>query len=209
MFKRIFSSLPGGRKSDASDSLPSPDLSRIFPHMRVEPAADETDEAPAVETEVMAAEEIDDRADQDDAFDMPEFDDDDMFDEAPARAETPEVPEGFDAAQWLQRDVGALNDAFEMFTFAPNRSSYVQELYRAAHNLRGTAEPCGAPVIARLAASLCDLVDGRSGLDGDVALVNLHVQAIRAAEMAGNAADPLADAVCVALEDQVRTKTAI
>lgn len=207
MFKRIFSALSGGRKSDASDSIPAPDLSRIFPHMRVEPATDKTDAAPAVETETPVAAEIDGQVDHDDVVET-DFDEDDVFEDAPAAADASDVPEGFDPKQWLQRDVTALNEAFEMFTFAPNRASYVQELYRAAHNLRGTAEPCGAPVVARLAASLCDLVDGRSALDGDVALVNLHVQAIRAAEVAGAAADPLADSVCVALEDQVRTKTA-
>lgn len=193
MLKRILSALPIGPKVDDGDNVPTPDISRVFPDKR---AGNET-----IPDEDVA---------RDDAASAP----------LPgAAADTPDEPAEADAAStavdaepeidpeaWLAGDVATLETAFEQFSQAPNKADLVNALYRAAHNLRGTAEPCGAPVVARLSGSLSALLVGRKTLEGDIALVNLHVKAIRAAQAAGDAADPLADAVCVALEDQVHAR---
>ena len=83
-------------------------------------------------------------------------------------------------------------------------------VFTAAHNIKGAANSYGYPAIARLCGSLSRLLsDTRPGENS--ALINLHVEACRAAFNSigqGSDAQSIADAVCEALEKRVALKVA-
>ncbi|MEL6955833.1 MAG: hypothetical protein AAFO88_04255 [Pseudomonadota bacterium] len=151
---------------------------------------------PAPEKAVVAAE-----APQPSASDAPAIVSNDDTREAPSEAER---------AAWLERDVVAVKEAFDTYTQRVASPDARRAVFIASHNLRGTATPFGNPVLERLAGSLCTLLEKTSADEPVVALANLHVEAMRAALVAGPgaASDELAQSVCVALEDQVKSKTA-
>jgi hypothetical protein len=123
---------------------------------------------------------------------------------APAPGE-PVAEKELDPIAWLERDVATLSEAFDTFAHRVSSADARRQLFIASHNLRGTATPLGNPVLERLAASLCKLLEETNDRAPVIALANLHVGAMRAALVAGSgsASDELAQAVCVALEDQV------
>lgn len=108
---------------------------------------------------------------------------------------------------WLSADVSALQDALAAFREEPNTPTKRRALFLCAHNLRGAAEPLGNPDVARLATSLCRLVESCGSAESDLNLANLHVRAIGAAA-AGEDGSDVSSAVCVALEDSVRNRRA-
>ena len=108
---------------------------------------------------------------------------------------------------WLSADVSALRDALAAFRQEPNRPATRRTLFLCAHNLRGAAEPLGNPDVARLATSLCRLIESCGSAESDLNLANLHVRAIGAAA-AGEDGSDASSAVCVALEDSVRNRRA-
>lgn len=80
-------------------------------------------------------------------------------------------------SDWLNADVGNLGGARDALAAAANNDTR-SALYRAAHDLRGQALTFEYPLVARVATSLCSLLDG---VDGTVPLnlVDAHVNAIR------------------------------
>ena len=84
---------------------------------------------------------------------------------------------------------------------------HLLEVARVSHNLKGMATTYGHPAVSRLASSLCTLLESGRANDQH-ALINLHVEACRAAYLEGKAsnegADQVAQSVCVALETQVK-----
>lgn len=78
---------------------------------------------------------------------------------------------------WINADVGNLGAARDAFAAAPSAETH-GALYRAAHDLRGQALTFEYPLVARVAASLCSLLDG-AGATVPLALVDAHVNAIR------------------------------
>lgn len=185
------------REKKIETEIPTPDLSRVLPHLRKTretPVA----KAPEPTPEPAPAPEIEEDAD---LFDPEEED-------APPSAQTP--PEDFDVRGWIERDVAALQSAFTTYVQRPGRQEFHRQLFLAAHNLRGAAIPYGRPTIERIAGSLCQLLEGTDAQAPIVAIVKLHVDAIRAAANLpeGSAQKELADTVCIALEDQVRARLA-
>lgn len=77
---------------------------------------------------------------------------------------------------WINADVTRLVEARDKFDNACN-SDTRSDLYRAGHDLRGQALTFGYPLVARMASSLCKLLDGETGTV-PLALVDAHVQAI-------------------------------
>ena len=108
-------------------------------------------------------------------------------------------------SSWLSADVSALQDALAAFREEPNTPTNRRALFLCAHNLRGAAEPLGNPDVARLATSLCRLIESCGSAESDLNLANLHVCAIGAAA-AGEDGSDASTAVCVALEDSVRNR---
>jgi chemotaxis protein histidine kinase CheA len=111
---------------------------------------------------------------------------------------------------WVNADVEKLGQCRD--GFARNPSADAQgELYRAGHDLKGQALTFGYPLAARVASSLCKLLDGQQGASL-LTLIDAHVDAIRvivhqnikdgadavaitlAAELEGRVADTLAAA---------------
>lgn len=80
---------------------------------------------------------------------------------------------------WLAADVARLGECRDVFAGNPSISAR-QDLFRAAHDLKGQAETFEYPMIARIAASLTQLMDGTQA-SGEIALglVDAHVAAIR------------------------------
>lgn len=80
-------------------------------------------------------------------------------------------------SDWINTDVGNLGEARDAFAAAVSGDTR-SALYRAAHDLRGQALTFEYPLVARVATSLCSLLDG---VDDAVplTLVDAHVNAIR------------------------------
>ena len=187
MLSSLFKSF---REKKSEAEIPTPDLSRVLPHLRkseharVETVSPEPGPAP-----------------------QPDIDED-LFDaevDAPA-VEEPE--EAFDATAWIERDVNALNAAFQAYSERPNHQETHRQLFLAAHNLRGAATPYGRPTMERIAGSLCELLEKVDSQEPIIAIVKLHVDAVRASSSLpeGSAQEELSKAVCIALEDQVKAR---
>jgi hypothetical protein len=123
-----------------------------------------------------------------------------------------EMPESmatqFDA--WMRRDLDVLRATWAEVQLPGATADDYRRLYTAAHNITGAAPSYGFPAVSRLSQSLCLLLSRTSpGENGP--LINLHVEACRAAIAAGaqgEASHSVADAVCDALERRVNAKLA-
>ena len=111
---------------------------------------------------------------------------------------------------WMQMDMDRLTEAWLKAQEQNAGQSEYRELHTCAHNIRGVAGSYGYPAISRLCGSLCTLLsESRPG--ENMALINLHVEACRAAHTSigrGDSAQSVANAVCDALEERVALKTA-
>ncbi len=124
-----------------------------------------------------------------------------------ARADNSErtPPAGED---WLQADLAALREAADAFLAETGDERDRRALFLIAHNMRGAAGAYGFPVIERITASLCQMLEHDNDPHAAGALIHLHVEACRAAAKhnSARASVDLADAVCTALEDQVSAR---
>lgn len=131
---------------------------------------------------------------------------DSLADEAERAVEN--LSEQFEA--WMRRDLESLRDTWAAAQLADATAEEYRRLYTAAHNITGAAPAYGYPAVARLSRSLCLLLSQTRPGD-NAPLINLHVEACRAAIAAGpegDASHSVADAVCDALERRVNTKLA-
>ena len=80
---------------------------------------------------------------------------------------------------WIGDDVDSLRAARDAFAKEPSQASRAL-LFRACHDIRGQAATFEFPMIARIAASLCKLIDALPAPeDIPLALVDAHVTAVR------------------------------
>ncbi len=108
---------------------------------------------------------------------------------------------------WKRRDLDLLQTSWQACCDEPDTEEHVSTFRSALHNLHGASGAYGGGALTRLTGSLHELVSRIEDIQADAALINLHVQACRAAGLAdGEGADEVADAVCDALEDQVLTR---
>lgn len=111
---------------------------------------------------------------------------------------------------WMRRDLDALRYAWADAQLPEATAEDYRRLYTCAHNITGAAPSYGYPAVSRLSKSLCLLLSHTKPGE-NAPLINLHVEACRAAIAAGPAGDAshsVADAVCDALERRVATKLA-
>jgi HPt (histidine-containing phosphotransfer) domain-containing protein len=111
---------------------------------------------------------------------------------------------------WMRRDLETLRDAWAGAQTTEASAEEYRRLYTAAHNITGAAPSYGFPAVARLSKSLCLLLS-QTRPGENAPLINLHVEACRAAIAAGpegDASHSVADAVCDALERRVATRLA-
>jgi HPt (histidine-containing phosphotransfer) domain-containing protein len=109
---------------------------------------------------------------------------------------------------WMRRDLEVLRDTWVKAQQSSAMAEDYRRLYTAAHNISGAAPSYGFPAVARLGRSLCALLSHTKPGE-NTPLINLHVEACRAAIAAGaegEASHSVADAVCDALERRVATK---
>jgi HPt (histidine-containing phosphotransfer) domain-containing protein len=111
---------------------------------------------------------------------------------------------------WMRGDLDELVRTWHLAREPGATAEQYREVFTAAHNIKGAANSYGYPAIARLCGSLSRLLsDTRPGENS--ALINLHVEACRAAFNSigqGSDAQSIADAVCEALEERVALKVA-
>lgn len=103
---------------------------------------------------------------------------------------------------WLENDVDRFILSWNDLKGAPSDQIKAKHFFLTAHNLKGTAGTFGKPTISRLCKSLCQLLK-RDHIPDDLALINLHVKACKAAMAHQKGAPEIANAVCKALELQV------
>lgn len=111
---------------------------------------------------------------------------------------------------WMRDDLENLRDAWTVVRANETSADAYRALYTCAHNIRGAASSYGFPAVSRLCGSLCTLLgETKPGENG--ALINLHIEACRAAVATGpqgEGSESVADAVCDALEHKVAEKVA-
>jgi|HubBroStandDraft_5_1064220.scaffolds.fasta_scaffold305687_2 hypothetical protein len=78
---------------------------------------------------------------------------------------------------WIAADVQALQTSRDAFLADPSAECR-SDLYRASHDLRGQARTFEFPLVERVAASLCRLLDAPAAVTAPH-LVDAHVGAIR------------------------------
>lgn len=109
---------------------------------------------------------------------------------------------------WMRRDLESLRTNWAEAQKAEATAEDYRRLYTAAHNITGAAPSYGFPAVARLSKSLCLLLS-QTRPGENAPLINLHVEACRAAIAAGpegDAGHSVADAVCDALERRVAAR---
>lgn len=83
-----------------------------------------------------------------------------------------------DFQNWIGDDVEKLAAARD--AFAKGRDAVARDtLFRSSHDLKGQGQTFGFPFVARVAASLCKLLDGVTSDEIPVGLLDAHVDAIR------------------------------
>lgn len=105
---------------------------------------------------------------------------------------------------WINGDVAALVEACDAYKAADTADTR-DALYRASHDLRGQALTFGFPLVARVATSLCKMLDGHN-LSVPLNLIDAHVSAIRVIvkQNITDLADPLANTLAAELDTRVK-----
>jgi chemotaxis protein histidine kinase CheA len=84
--------------------------------------------------------------------------------------------------QWLQDEVNKLETARETIRAEGVTKASMDALFTRAHDLKGLGATYEYPLVTRIAGSLCKLLgEGEGRVNTPMALVDAHVQAIRAA----------------------------
>jgi len=111
---------------------------------------------------------------------------------------------------WMMSDLEELYSAWQIAQQSDATAEDYRAVFTVAHNIKGAANAYGYPAIARLGGSLSRLLtETRPGENS--ALINLHVEACRAAFTSigqGNDGHSIAEAVCEALEERVEKRVA-
>lgn len=109
-------------------------------------------------------------------------------------------------SQWLQDEVVKLESARARIKADGLTPETMESLYLRAHDLKGLGATYEFPLITRIAASLCRLIDDKTKrLDAPMALVDGHIDAIKAAVRDGIKTDdhPVGKALIHELERRV------
>ncbi|MDB5457689.1 MAG: Hpt protein, partial [Caulobacter sp.] len=85
-------------------------------------------------------------------------------------------------AQWLQDEITKLDAARQRVRVEGHTVQTGEHLYLCAHDLKGLGATYEFPLVTRLAASLCRLIDDPdTRLQAPMFLVDAHIDAIKAA----------------------------
>lgn len=109
-------------------------------------------------------------------------------------------------AQWLQDEIDKLDASRAAVTAQGMTAATAEGLYLRAHDLKGLGTTYEYPIITRIAASLCKLLDEPAKrADAPLFLVDAHIHAIKAAvrDEIRDAAHPVGKALIEELEGRV------
>ncbi len=109
-------------------------------------------------------------------------------------------------AQWLQDEVVKLETARQRVKSEGVNAETMEQLYLRAHDLKGLGTTYEFPLITRIAASLCRLIDDKDKRDqAPMALIDGHIDAIKASARDGIKTDdhPIGKALVEELERRV------
>ena len=85
-------------------------------------------------------------------------------------------------AQWLQDEINKLEAARETVRAEGATPQTLEQLYMRAHDLKGLGATYEFPLVTRIAASLCKLIDNpETRATAPLPLVDAHIDAIKAA----------------------------
>jgi hypothetical protein len=85
-------------------------------------------------------------------------------------------------AQWLQDEVVKLETARQRVKVEGATAETMESLYLRAHDLKGLGATYEFPLITRIAASLCKLIDDKEKrLGASMTLIDAHIDGIKAA----------------------------
>jgi chemotaxis protein histidine kinase CheA len=85
-------------------------------------------------------------------------------------------------SQWLQDEVTKLENARQRVKTDGVTAETMESLYLRAHDLKGLGATYEFPLITRIAASLCKLIDDKDKrLGASMQLIDAHIDAIKAA----------------------------
>jgi hypothetical protein len=85
-------------------------------------------------------------------------------------------------AQWLADEITKLEAARQVVRTEGVSAETMESLYLRCHDLKGLGATYGFPIITRIAASLCRLIDDKEKRIGaPMPLVDAHIDAIKAA----------------------------
>ena len=124
---------------------------------------------------------------------------------AVARAEAALQALSGEFTAWLEEEVSRLEAARSRVRTAGAAPATLQELHRRAHDLKGLGATYGFPLVTRVCAGLCRLLDDGAGAHAPLSLLDAHVDAVRALvrDDVRDPAHPTGLALCEALEAQV------
>jgi len=110
-------------------------------------------------------------------------------------------------SQWLNDEIAKLESARAEVDAKGIAAAAGEKLYFRAHDLKGLGSTYEYPIITRISASLCKLLDGEEKrLKAPLYLVDAHINAIKAAvrDNIRDDSNPIGNALAEALETQVR-----
>lgn len=99
---------------------------------------------------------------------------------AVARAEAALKDLSSQFGQWLEDEVSKLEAARTEIRVVGVMPQTMEQLYMRAHDLKGLGATYQYPIVTRLGASLCKLIDDKVRMQAPLYLVDAHIDAIRA-----------------------------
>lgn len=109
--------------------------------------------------------------------------------------------------EWLAEEVAKLEAARQLVRRDGPTAEAMEALYLRAHDLKGLGATYEYPIVTRIAASLCRLLDDSARrCDAPIFLIDAHIDAIKAAVREGVQTDqhPAGRALLGELEQRVR-----
>ena len=82
--------------------------------------------------------------------------------------------------QWLNDEVAKLEAARTEIRVVGVMPQTMEQLYMRAHDLKGLGATYQYPIVTRIAASLCKLIDDKVRMQAPLFLVDAHIDAVRA-----------------------------
>ena len=205
MLSSFFKKLSGRKASSKTTDNESVDLSRAIPGY-VSPFGEAEAETPTETPDVLTETPITQDEGEPEVRDQSEVLvlDQNLSPEEKAEAALEALSDKH--SDWANNDIENLRAAWANIRGHEDLGGQLDDLNLVAHNLKGMAATYGHPAIARIASSLCTLLESDHA-NTQHALINLHVEACRAAQLhaeGSGASDQIAQSVCVALEAQVK-----